>query len=176
MHCNGCARGWEIKGCGGRRNLKKGGEGDAWMDWTKTFSFTREKKTSSIKCKIKTEGGRLQKARQPAVEGAPASRCKAMSEFMQTNEWRMAMDGNSIQREQGWTYNERRAQREKQNVLACSRTELPLEKCCTSEFSVQTARTWWFFSYLLTIKNKALIKRRKFSCFASGVCLTVFVP
>lgn len=21
MHCNGCARGWEIKGCGGRRNV-----------------------------------------------------------------------------------------------------------------------------------------------------------
>lgn len=57
----------------------------------------------------------------------------------------MAMDGNSIQRVQGWMYNERRAQREKQNVLACSRTELPLEKCCTSVFSVQTARTWWFF-------------------------------
>lgn len=57
----------------------------------------------------------------------------------------MAMDGNSIQREQGWTYKERRAQQENQNVLACSRTELPLEKCYTSVFSVQTERTWCFF-------------------------------
>lgn len=31
----------------------------------------RERKKSSIKCQIKTEGGRLQRAEQPAVEGAP---------------------------------------------------------------------------------------------------------
>lgn len=84
MHCNGCARGWEIKGCGGRRNLKRVG---GCMDGlNENIFFHAKKKTSSIKCKIKTEGGRLRKARQPVVEGAPASRCKAMSEFMQTNE------------------------------------------------------------------------------------------
>lgn len=67
--------------------LKEGGTGGECMDGlNENIFFHARKKTSSIKCKIKTEGGRLQKARQPVVEGAPASRCKAMSEFMQTNE------------------------------------------------------------------------------------------
>lgn len=56
-----------------------------WIE-RKHFLSCENKKTSSIKCKIKTEGGRLQKGRQPVVEGAPASRCKAMSEFMQTDD------------------------------------------------------------------------------------------
>lgn len=46
----------------------------------------KKKKQSSIKCQIKTEGGCLRKAKQPAVEGAPASRCESASEFMQTND------------------------------------------------------------------------------------------
>lgn len=50
------------------------------------FFHVRGKKTSSIKCQIRTEGGCLQKAELPVVEGAPASRCESPSEFMQTND------------------------------------------------------------------------------------------
>lgn len=50
------------------------------------FFYVRGKKESSIKCQIKTEGGRPRKAKQPVVEGAPASRCESASEFMHTND------------------------------------------------------------------------------------------
>lgn len=66
--------------------LKEGrGGGDAWMDYAKTFFFHAKEK-SSIKCKIKTEGGCPYKAEQPVVERAPGSRCQPPSEIMQTSD------------------------------------------------------------------------------------------
>lgn len=106
-----------------------------WIEGKHCLSCEK-RKTSSIKCKIKTEGGHLQKAEQPVVEGAPASRCVAMGEFLQTND--RVKDGRGWQRhtrgnKDGRTMSEMCNRKNKMSSHAAERS---WKLHCTSVFSV----------------------------------------